>query len=93
MDGVDRSAAAKIFQESLAQLQNNLQPVSDSPVSEPVSPLLPPAPNGSNRDQQLAVFADAIADLEAFLNHQHLSSPNPPKLSSLLESEPSPETS
>ena len=61
MGELDRASAAEVFQESLQQLQSHLQ------SAEGKAPKIPPK---VNREQQLAAMADAIADLEAFLNHQ-----------------------
>ena len=92
MGGIDRSAAAKIFQEALTQFQDNLQdplPETDPIVEEASSnPSKPETTKPgkvkplSAREAQLAVIAEAIADLEEFLNSnqkQTLPTPSAPE--------------
>ena len=75
MAGIDRLTAAKIFQESLSQFEDTLPALPRSKLEpETIEPDasekgLPPTP--ASREEQLAIIADAIADLEEFLNAQH----------------------
>ena len=83
-----RQAAAKAFQESLAQLQNTLQEDSNGGIEphpdfkalfqQPIQPK-PENPKAS----QINVIEEAIADLEAFLNDD----PDRPDLGVLLQQE------
>ena len=62
MGDVNRSSAAKTFQEALEQLQNDW-------VEEGEAQDVPPeaTPPTMQRQKQMARLEDAIADLEAFL--------------------------
>jgi hypothetical protein len=73
MGGIDRLTAAKIFQESLSQFEETLPALPRSePEAETIAEqdgISPPTPQPpASREEQLAIIADAIADLEEFLN-------------------------
>ncbi|MFZ4666209.1 MAG: hypothetical protein ACOYME_07270 [Prochlorotrichaceae cyanobacterium] len=76
MGGIDRLTAAKIFQESLSQFEETLpalprsepeaETIAEQDEQDGISPPTPQPP--ASREEQLAIIADAIADLEEFLN-------------------------
>lgn len=83
MGEIDRSAAARSFQDALRQFQDSLE--SDSLSADPTAqtpgeriPVSFLPLKKSHREKQLAAIEAAIVDLEAFLNtHPSPASPSP----------------